>query len=96
MIPLWLLSNPIVYLPTHLLAKAKVKDPQFRSSINYGIRFGLTLVYMILLFIVAVCVAGIWKALALVLLGVLSAFVTPRVFVLLRDMYYGYRWKHKE
>ena len=96
MLPLWLLSNPIVYLPTHLLAKAKVKDPQFRSSINYGIRFGLTLVYMILLFIVAVCVAGIWKALALVLLGVLSAFVTPRVFVLLRDMYYGYRWKQKE
>ena len=96
MLPLWLLSNPIVYLPTHLLAKAKVKDPQFRSSINYGIRFGLTLVYMILLFIVAVCVAGIWKALALVLLGVLSAFVTPRVIVLLRDMYYGYRWKQKE
>ena len=96
MLLLWLVSNPIVYLPTHLVAKAKVKDPQFRSSINYGIRFGLTLVYLIVLFIVATCVCGFGKGLALLLLGIMSAFVTPRVFVLLRDMYYGYRWKRRE
>jgi 1-acyl-sn-glycerol-3-phosphate acyltransferase len=96
MLLLWLVSNPIVYLPTHLVAKAKVKDPQFRSSINYGIRFGLTLVYLIVLFIVATCVCGFGKGLALLFLGIMSAFVTPRVFVLLRDMYYGYRWKRRE
>lgn len=95
MLPLWILSNPIVYLPTHLLARAKVKDPQFRSSINYGIRFGLMLIYLFVLFVVAVCVVGLWKGLALLLLGVLSAFVTPRIFVVMRDMFYGYRWKRR-
>ena len=96
MIAMWVLSNPIVYLPTHLLAKAKVKDPQFRSSINYGIRFGLMLVYLIMMFVVAACVIGLWKGLALLILGILSAFVTPRIYVLLRDMYYGFRWNQRE
>ena len=94
MLPLWLISNPIVYMPTHLLAKSKVKDPQFRSSINYGIRFGLTMVYLLLLFVVSACIIGLWNGFALVLLGILSAFVTPRIFVLLRDVYYGFRWSH--
>jgi uncharacterized membrane protein len=75
-----------------LIARAKVKDPQFRSSINYGIRFGLTLFYLLVLFVVAIFVAGFWKALALLIMGIFSAWLMPKVFVLLRDMIYGIRW----
>ena len=92
LLPLWLLSNPIVYLPTHLIARARVQDPQFRSSINHAIRFGLTMVYMLVLFIVILCAQGLWRALAMLLLGLLSAWLTPKVFVLLRDIVYGIRW----
>ena len=91
-LPLWVLSNPIVYLPTHLIAEAKVKDPQFRSSINYAIRFGLSMVYMLVFFIVNICIGNLWRALALLIVGLLSAWLTPKIFVLLRDIYYGYRW----
>ena len=95
MLPLWLLSNPIVYLPTHLIAKAKVKDPQFRSSINYAIRLGLTLVYSIVLFVVFCISRGFFWALGIVLLGMFSAWLTPKVFVLLRDAWYGFKLTRK-
>ena len=95
MLPLWLLSNPIVYLPTHLIAKAKVKDPQFRSSINYAIRLALTLVYSIVLFVVFCISRGFFWALGIVLLGMFSAWLTPKVFVLLRDAWYGFKLTSK-
>lgn len=95
MLPLWLLSNPIVYLPTHLIAKAKVKDPQFRSSINYAIRLGLTLVYSIVLFVVFCISRGFFWALGIILLGMFSAWLTPKVFVLLRDAWYGLKLTSK-
>lgn len=95
MLPLWLLSNPIVYLPTHLIAKAKVKDPQFRSSINYAIRLVLTLVYSIVLFVVFCISRGFFWALGIVLLGMFSAWLTPKVFVLLRDAWYGFKLTRK-
>lgn len=64
---LWmLLCNPIVLLPTHLLVRRLIKDPQFRSSVNYGIRLVLTLLYTIVITIVTVCCQGWgWGALAL-------------------------------
>lgn len=95
MLLLWILSNPVVYLPTHLIAKAKVKDPQFRSSINYGIRFALTLVYILTLFVVEICTCGLWRAVGILLMGLLSAWLTPKVYVFLRDLLYGYRWLHR-
>lgn len=96
MLLLWLLSNPVVYLPTHLIAKAKVKDPQFRSSINYGIRFALTMVYVITLFVVEICTCGLWRAVGLLLLGLMSAWLTPKIIVFLRDLLYGYRWLRRK
>ena len=95
MLLLWILSNPVVYLPTHLIAKAKVKDPQFRSSINYGIRFALTLVYILTLFVLEICTSGLWRAVGILLMGLLSAWLTPKVYVFLRDLLYGYRWLHR-
>ena len=64
---LWmLLCNPLVLLPTHLLVKPLIKDPQFRSSVNYGIRLVLSLLYIIVITVVVCCTRGIgWGALAL-------------------------------
>ncbi|MBQ2539055.1 MAG: 1-acyl-sn-glycerol-3-phosphate acyltransferase [Bacteroidales bacterium] len=85
----WLLSNLIVYLPTHLITKYKIKDPQFRSSVNFGIRLFATLLYMLITFIVFICCKGFWTALGVLLLGFVSIHVSPRIFILLRDVWYG-------
>jgi 1-acyl-sn-glycerol-3-phosphate acyltransferase len=85
----WLLSNLIVYLPTHLITKYKIKDPQFRSSVNFGIRLFATFLYMLITFIVFICCKGFWTALGVLLLGFVSIHVTPRIFILLRDVWYG-------
>lgn len=87
----WLLSNLIVYLPTHIIAKKKIKDPQFRSSVNYGIRLFLTFFYIIIATIIAICTRGIGGGLLFGLMGVASVHVTPRIFILLRDAWYGFR-----
>lgn len=86
-----LLANPILFLPTHLIAKKKIKDPQFRSSVNWGIRYGFSLVWMLLLFIVGLFVLGPAKAVVLLLLGLFSAHVATKSFVLLRDAYYRFK-----
>ena len=91
LLPWWLLANPVVYLPTHLLTHRIIKDPQFRSSINYGIRFALTLVYEIVLFVVCCFALDPFRAVGLVLLGALSAALTPRLYALTRDACYSFR-----
>lgn len=88
-LPIWVLCNPIVYLPTHLIPKKMIKDTQFRSSVNYGIRLILTLLYLIILFIVICCTSGITKAIIMLAIGMFSAHATPKLFALLRDAYYG-------
>ncbi len=85
----WLLGNLIVYLPTHLITKYKIKDPQFRSSVNYGIRLFATFLYMLVAFVVFLCCKGFWMALGILLLGIASIYFTPRIFILLRDVWYG-------
>lgn len=89
LLPVWFICNPIVYLPTHLIPKKIIKDPQFRSSVNYGIRLILTMLYLIIFFIVTCFTGGIGKAIVMLVLGMLSAMLTPKIFALLRDAYYG-------
>lgn len=85
----WLLANLTVYLPTHLIARVGIKDPQFRSSVNFGIRLFATTLYMLVAFVVFLCCKGIWVALGVLVLGFVSAHVTPRIFILLRDVWYS-------
>ena len=85
----WLLSNLALFLPTHLIVHRTIKDPQFRSSVNYGIRLILQFLYAIVIFIVFTCTHGILYGVGMVLLCMLSAHVTPRLFILLRDIWYG-------
>lgn len=87
----WLLSNLVVYLPTHGIVGRNIKDPQFRSSVNFGVRLLLTVLYVLGAFVWFLCAEGLWVALVVLALGTVSAFVTPKVFVLLRDAWYGLR-----
>lgn len=80
---LWaLFCNPIILLPTHLLAKKLIKDSQFRSSVNYGIRLVLTFLYTLVITLVALCNWGwTWGALALA-----TALVVARLNALLHPL----------
>lgn len=89
MLPWWLLANPVVYLPTLLVVKKWIKDPQFRSSIDYGLRMLLTALYLIGLFVGCCIASGLFYALLMVLLGLLSARLTPLLYALTRDAIYA-------
>ena len=88
---LFLLANPIVFLPTHLITHYTVQDPQFRSSINYGIRLALSILYFLALFIVVAIVRSPLHAIILLAIGLLSAYITPHLLALLRDSWYSLR-----
>ena len=85
----WLLSNVTVFLPTHLFVQRVIQDSQFRSSVNYGIRLLLQFINGIVVFIVFTCTHDILWGLGMAGLCALSAWVTPRIFMLLRDVWYG-------
>ena len=92
-----LLCYPMAVLPTHLIVKKKVADPQFRSSFNFGVRFFPTLLYTIVIAIVIALTRGLWMsrladlggwwglvAVAVVFVG---AKVTGPVVVFLRSLW---------
>ena len=58
----FLLCCPIIFIPTHLLMKKLIVDPQFRSSVNFGVRFLLSIVYGIIISIVIACGKGFWMS----------------------------------
>ena len=90
----WLISNVTVYLPTHLFVRRAIKDTQFRSSVDYGIRLLLQFINGIVVFVVFTCTQNVLWGLGMLLLCALSAWVTPRIFMLLRDVWYGLRWRN--
>ena len=55
-----LLCYPLPFLPTHLIVKKKVADPQFRSSFNFGVRLALSIIYAVVIGIVMACCGGAW------------------------------------
>lgn len=58
----WLLCYPIPFLPTHLIFKKLIADSQFRSSVNFGLRFLLSILYAIVIGIVMACTGGGWMS----------------------------------
>ena len=52
---------PMMVLPTHLLVPKFIKDTQFRSSINYGIRFFVSIIYtLIFAAVMGITQGGAW------------------------------------
>lgn len=58
----FLICYPIIFIPTHLLMKKLIGDPQFRSSVNFGVRFLLSIIYGIVISIVIACTGGLWMS----------------------------------
>lgn len=58
----WLVCYPIPFIPTHLITRKLIKDPQFRSSVNFGIRFLLSIVYAFVIAILMACCGGMWMS----------------------------------
>ena len=91
-----LLCHPLPFLPTHLIVKRLIADPQFRSSVNFGIRLVLSILYTIIIGIVIACTGGMWMSniagigawwglVAVVLVFVLAPLAS-HVVCFLRDM----------
>ena len=55
-----LICYPITFIPTHLIVKKLIADPQFRSSVNYGVRLFLTPIYTLIITVVIACTGGLW------------------------------------
>ena len=55
-----LVCYPLPLIPTHLIVKNLIADPQFRSSVNWGVRFFLSIIYAIVIGIVMACCGGAW------------------------------------
>lgn len=58
----WLVCYPIPFLPTHLITRKLIGDPQFRSSVNFGIRFIISIIYAFVIGIVMACSGGLWMS----------------------------------
>ena len=62
-IVLWcLVCYPLPLVPTHLIVRRKVADPQFRSSFNFGVRLVLSILYAIVVGVVMAATGGAWMA----------------------------------
>ncbi len=57
-----LLCYPVPFLPTHLITRKLIADTQFRSSVNFGIRFVFSILYAIVIGIVVAVGGGFWMA----------------------------------
>ena len=57
-----LVCYPLPLIPTHLIVRKKVADPQFRSSFNFGVRFALSILYAFIIGIVMACCDGAWMS----------------------------------
>ena len=72
---------PIPFIPTNRIAKACIKDTQFRSSVNFGIRLGLSIIYVLAFSIAMCCTQGAFWGTVLPGIGGfwwgLAAFVIP-------------------
>ena len=99
-----LLCYPLPLLPTHLIFRKAIADTQFRSSVNFGVRFLLAILYTIVIAIVAACTGGLWMsnladigawwglaAVGLAHLGALTSGSLVNGFKkLFRNLYYWY------
>jgi len=98
-----LLCYPMAVLPTHLIVKKKVADPQFRSSFNYGVRFFPSILYTLVIGIVMACHGGAWMSqvadigawwglVAIVIALVMAAITGPVTYFLRNILTYNHYW----
>ena len=74
-----IVCNPLPLIPTHLLMRMKIKDTQFRSSVNFGVRTVVSMLYFPICAIIIGCVHG-WQW---GLIALLTALAVARLNALL-------------
>lgn len=79
-----ILAYPLPLLPTHLIVRRIISDPQFRSSINFGIRFVIALLYIPIFTIVIGILHGPITALAAFVAAIIMARISAPVIDWLR------------
>ena len=73
-----LICFPMAVLPTHLIVKRKIADPQFRSSFNFGVRFFVSILYTLVIAIVIACCKGLlWGLAAIAVIFVVARITCP-------------------
>lgn len=91
---LWaLVCYPLTLAPTHLVPRRMVKDPQFRSSFNYGIRFVLGALYGVVLTLVVALTSGVWWGIAAFCGSVLMAMASGPIAAFGRGLYENWRYR---
>ena len=97
-----LLCYPMAVLPTHLIVREKVADPQFRSSVNWGLRFFVSIIYTLVVAVVVAATGGMWMSrlvdlgawwgLVAVAIVPLCARISAPLTVFLRNVYNSTRY----
>ena len=75
-----LLAYPLPFIPTHLIVRRLIDDTQFRSSINFGVRLALFVVYTLVFALVIGIIKGPLWALLSIATAVVAARIAPKVF----------------
>ena len=70
---------PLPLIPTHLIVRHTIEDTQFRSSINFGIRLLIAIIYIIALFITVALTQNVLYAVAAVAASLLLARILPHL-----------------
>ncbi len=88
-----LICFPLPFLPTHLIPRKLIKDPQFRSSVNYGIRLVFGMLYALAFSIIFACCHGwYWFFISMIAAMILS-FISGDVVCWLRGMLDNWRYR---
>lgn len=91
---LWgLICYPLMIIPTYLLPKKMIKDPQFRSSFNYGIRFVVGMLYAIIMTCVVAITNGIWWGIVALCASIVLASASGHITDWARALYSN--WKYR-
>ena len=70
-------AYPLLLIPTHLLVHHWIEDTQFRSSINFALRFVLAIIYIPVFCIIMTCLHGWIYGLATLATSIIMARLTP-------------------
>lgn len=86
-----ILCFPLILVPTYLIPKRIIKDTQFRSSINFAIRFGFSIIYSLGLWIFA-ATKGLIPLVACLLGTFLIAYCSGNILRGLKNL--SENWKY--
>lgn len=83
---------PMLIIPTHRLMPLFIKDPQFRSSVNFGVRFFFSLIYTLVFSILIGCFHGWQWWLIAFLVPFAMAWLSGPLTMWVRNIWYNTKY----